>query len=292
MPKSASRNSSANAHALRLVGAGLVGLAIHAVAFAQPAAKPKGPFGADTVAWSLSAPAGEVKPGAKIKLVVKGAVVEGWHIYALEQGSRGPIPLSVDIDKNAVAASDGVLVTTPPVKAHDKSFGFETQFTVNEDALDLASYRRRYATYKMDEDLKAAHAAAPWLVIWDDHEVSNNYGSDWNPQNMAREDFLLRRAAGYQAWYEHMPVRKSSAPIGLETRIYRSFNWGMPGARCRSYSRLSFPLLKEIEKADPALRRRGMASAIAGPWSNTHNSATSPMSQTPVSPRARSTCSS
>ncbi len=104
------------------------------------------------------------------------------------------------------------------------------RLTVNEDALDLASYRRRYASYKMDADLKAAHAAAPWLVIWDDHEVSNNYGNDWNPQNMTRDAFLVRRAAGYQAWYEHMPVRRSSAPVGSETRIYRSFNWGKLGA--------------------------------------------------------------
>ncbi|RYG32652.1 MAG: alkaline phosphatase [Burkholderiales bacterium] len=104
------------------------------------------------------------------------------------------------------------------------------RLTVNEDALDLASYRRRYASYKMDEDLKAAHAAAPWLVIWDDHEVANNYGGDFNQQGLSTADFLLRRAAAYQAWYEHMPVRKSSAPVGPNTRIYRSFHWGRAGA--------------------------------------------------------------
>lgn len=104
------------------------------------------------------------------------------------------------------------------------------RLTVNEDALDLASYRRRYASYKMDEDLKAAHAAAPWLVIWDDHEVANNYGGDMNQQGLSPADFLLRRAAAYQAWYEHMPVRKSSAPVGANLRIYRSFNWGRLGA--------------------------------------------------------------
>lgn len=113
---------------IRLAGAALISLALHAAAAAQAPAKPKGPFGAETVAWSVSAPAGEVKPGAKIRLAVKGAVVEGWHIYALEQGSRGPIPLSVDVDKNTVATADGALIAAPPVKAHDKSFGFETQY--------------------------------------------------------------------------------------------------------------------------------------------------------------------
>lgn len=128
MPASASRNNSVSSHALRVAGAMLIGLAIHAAAASQTPAKPKTPFGADTVAWSVAAPQGEVKPGASIKLAVKGAVVEGWHIYALEQGSRGPIPLSIDIDKNTVATADGALIAAPPVKAHDKSFGFETQY--------------------------------------------------------------------------------------------------------------------------------------------------------------------
>ena len=38
----------------------------------------------------------------------------------------------------------------------------------------LAGYRQRYAQYKTDVDLQAAHAAAPWLAVWDDHEVDNN----------------------------------------------------------------------------------------------------------------------
>lgn len=128
MPASASGINSVSSSALRVAGAMLFGLAIHATAASQTPTKPKTPFGADTVVWSVTAPASAVKPGAKLKLAVKGAVVEGWHIYALEQGSRGPIPLSIDIDKNAVAAAAGALIAASPVKAHDKSFGFETQY--------------------------------------------------------------------------------------------------------------------------------------------------------------------
>lgn len=138
MPASTSKIRADNSRLLRLAGAALMGLAVHAAALSQtPTAKPKGPFGADTVAWSITAPSGDVKPGAKIKLSVKGDVVDGWHIYALEQASRGPIPLSVDVDKNAVAAPDGALVATPPVKAHDQSFGFETQFYDGDFTLDV-----------------------------------------------------------------------------------------------------------------------------------------------------------
>lgn len=90
----------------------------------------------------------------------------------------------------------------------------------------LPEYRRRYSLYKMDRDLQAAHATAPWLVIWDDHEVSNNYHDDADPKGSSPADFMVRRAAAYQAWYEHMPVRPASAPVGASLQLYRSFHWG------------------------------------------------------------------
>ena len=72
---------------------------------------------------------------------------------------------------------------------------------------DLAGYRARYAQYLSDADLQASRAACPWLVIWDDHEVENNYAG-LVPQDPAeRATFAARRLAAYQAWWEHMPVR-------------------------------------------------------------------------------------
>jgi alkaline phosphatase D len=100
------------------------------------------------------------------------------------------------------------------------------RLTEKEDAKDLGSYRRRYSTYRLDPDLQAAHAAAPWMAIWDDHEVVNNYRNDWAPSEQDAAKMLLRRAAAYQAWYEHMPVRKTSAPVGPSLRIYRTLHWG------------------------------------------------------------------
>ena len=90
----------------------------------------------------------------------------------------------------------------------------------------LDEYRNRYALYRGDADLQAAHAACPWYVIWDDHEVENNYAS-LTPENPEEApDFAARRAAAYQAWWEHMPVALP-APNGTdEYRIYRSFRWG------------------------------------------------------------------
>ncbi|WP_438481122.1 alkaline phosphatase D family protein [Oleiharenicola lentus] len=92
----------------------------------------------------------------------------------------------------------------------------------------LDDYRARYALYKTDPALQAAHAVAPWIVTWDDHEVSNNYAGDCPefPDKTTRADFLLRRAAGYQAYYEHMPLRRSALPRGPEMLLYRRLEFG------------------------------------------------------------------
>ncbi len=92
----------------------------------------------------------------------------------------------------------------------------------------LDGYRARYAVGKCDPHLQAAHASAPWIVTWDDHEVNNDYANAVSePANRyTAEEFLVRRAAAYQAYYEHMPLRRSSLPSGADMLIYRRFNFG------------------------------------------------------------------
>mgnify|MGYP000155924188 CR=1 FL=1 len=71
------------------------------------------------------------------------------------------------------------------------------------EPFDLDGYRDRHGLYRSDADLQASHASAPWMPIWDDHEVDNNHAGRVTDDT----DFAARRAAAYQAWYEHMPVR-------------------------------------------------------------------------------------
>ena len=80
-------------------------------------------------------------------------------------------------------------------------------------ARDLADYRDRYALHRSDPALQAAHALCPWIVTWDDHEVENDYAGGQGQEDSA--DFLLRRAAAYQAFYENMPLRASALVHGL-----------------------------------------------------------------------------
>ena len=95
------------------------------------------------------------------------------------------------------------------------------------EPLDLTGYRLRYGQYKMDPLLRAAHRLCPWLVIWDDHEVDNNYAGVSGENSMESEEQMrTRRAAAYQAWWEHQPVRVPRAKSWADLKITRTFDWG------------------------------------------------------------------
>ena len=95
------------------------------------------------------------------------------------------------------------------------------------ETVTLANYRQRYAQYKSDPDLQLAHAAAPWVAVWDDHEVDNNWaGEVYEKPEKPQPDFLERRRAAFQAYYENMPLRRAQVPNRLSLRLFRRVQWG------------------------------------------------------------------
>jgi alkaline phosphatase D len=109
----------------------------------------------------------------------------------------------------------GAAGTAPRVRQHN-----------GDEIYTVVDYRNRYALYKMDFDLRAAHAAHPFLMSFDDHEVDNNWAGDIDQDNTPKEVFLLRRAMAFQAWYEHMPLRKTTLPNGPSILAYRRLRYG------------------------------------------------------------------
>ena len=90
----------------------------------------------------------------------------------------------------------------------------------------LPAYRNRYALYRSASNLRRAHAAFPWVVTWDDHEVENNYADGTPGGDRPVEEFLRRRTAAYQAYFEHMPLRRSSVPQGPDMLLHRRITYG------------------------------------------------------------------
>jgi alkaline phosphatase D len=95
-----------------------------------------------------------------------------------------------------------------------------------DEPITLAEYRNRHACYRSDADLQAAHAAFPWLATWDDHEVDNDYAGAYSQDRDPPALFLKRRAAAYQAYYEHMPLPAWARPKGPDMRLYAAYSFG------------------------------------------------------------------
>ncbi len=131
-------------------------------------------------------------------------------------------------------AYEGMVADDPEVILHLGDYIYEgapkadaVRQHVGGKLASLDSYRERHALYKTDKLLQAAHAHCPWIVTWDDHEFENNYADDIPAKSgMAREAFLAQRAAAYQAYYEHMPLRRSSLPQGPSMRVHRRISHG------------------------------------------------------------------
>ncbi len=92
------------------------------------------------------------------------------------------------------------------------------------ETLSLSDYRVRYATYRSDPDLQDVHARHPFIVVWDDHELTNDaWANGAANHNDGEGDWLARKAAAYQAYLEWMPVRESAAG---RIHLYRAFRFG------------------------------------------------------------------
>jgi len=123
---------------------------------------------------------------------------------------------------------------SPAVRAH-----------VGDVLMSLDDYRRRYAQYRSDADLQRAHSAHPFFMTFDDHEVRNNWAGDFEDEDHAPpEVFRLRRQSAFQAWYEHMPVRRAQWPNGPAIHLYR-------GTRYGSLARLDFLDTRQFRTNQP-----------------------------------------
>lgn len=112
-----------------------------------------------------------------------------------------------------------------------------------DEATTLNDYRAKYRIYRSDPDLRAAHSAHPFVPIWDDHEIVNDYDKDIFTTQPSRS------TAAYQAWFEYMPVWPISA-----NQIYRELPWGsvgsifmLDGRQYRDAQRPGAPLVGERE---------------------------------------------
>jgi len=142
------------------------------------------------------------------------------------------------------------------------------------EPVTLGEYRNRHAQYRTDTNLQDAHGAFPWIVVFDDHEVDNNWADEvpQDPELQSREAFLARRAAAFQAYYEHMPLRRSSMPRGIDIQLYRRLAFGnLVDFHVLDTRQYRSDQVGDPQRADPARTILGdeqeawLRQALAGP---------------------------
>lgn len=91
----------------------------------------------------------------------------------------------------------------------------------DHEIITLQDYRDRYAQYRLDPDLQAAHANHPFITVWDDHEISNNSYTTGAQNHQPEEegDYETRKAVARQVYYEWLPIRQDET-------LYRNFSFG------------------------------------------------------------------
>jgi len=121
-----------------------------------------------------------------------------------------------------------------PDRLHTRTEAFDAGAPLDQLST-IGDYRARYGLYTSDPSLQAARAAAPWISIWSDHEVENNYANlvdevddhVGTPQYESPAQFAAQRARAYQVWWENTPARVDASQLGTSSlRIYRDFRWG------------------------------------------------------------------
>lgn len=74
-------------------------------------------------------------------------------------------------------------------------------------AATLEDYRGLYKTFLSDPDLQAARAQYPFVCIWDDHEIADNYWQSY----AAGRSMPRRRVEACKAWFEYVPALLSDS---------------------------------------------------------------------------------
>ncbi len=109
---------------------------------------------------------------------------------------------------------------------YESSWGTTVRQMPGAEARTLDQYRLLHAVYKADPDLQNAHAHCAHFFMWDDHEAANDYSRLESDRDRDPAAFLARRAAAYQAYYEHMPLRPSAMPQADGMTLYKRVDFG------------------------------------------------------------------
>lgn len=169
------------------------------------------------VGRTRTAPAPEARPARMRVALASCQHYEAGHFTVHREIAAADVDLVVFV---------GDYIYTSSVPSFNRVRRHPHRFPRDHADFTLAHYRVHHASYKLDADLRACHAAHPWLLAWDDNEVVNDYTGDRDAEIDDVDTFLAVRTAAYRAYFEHLPISPSRAPTGPRMRMHARYDWG------------------------------------------------------------------
>ena len=163
-------------------------------------------------ALDATSPAGRLRtlpaPGAAVDSVRVGVVsCSNW-----EGGYFGAYRHLADRDDLDLVVHLGDYLYEYEVGGYGPGSGFGRVHDPAVEMTTLEDYRRRHALYKTDPDLGRLHERYAFVTMIDDHEVADNSWAEGAVNhNPGEGDYVTRRAAAFQAYFEWMPIRPPAA---------------------------------------------------------------------------------
>ena len=185
--------------------------------------------------WYRFRVGGEASPAGRARTLPKGGVEDLVLVFATCANYQAGLFNAYDAIANlprldaVVHLGDYIYEEAADHSAHNQAIGERLGRVLEPDheAATLADYRARHALYKTDPDLQAAHARAPWICVWDDHECANDCWIGGSPDHRPKADGVWsdRKAAAIRAYYEWMPIREPEQGRAFAA-INRTFQFG------------------------------------------------------------------
>lgn len=120
---------------------------------------------------------------------------------------------------------DAILHLGDYIYEYGNSIGGHRDADPNSEIYSLADYRLRHSCHKLDSMSLRMHQQYPIIATWDDHEVANNaYETGAENHTPDEGDYMQRKSASQEAYYEWMPLRYPEE--GNHGKIFRKITFG------------------------------------------------------------------
>ena len=129
----------------------------------------------------------------------------------------------------------------------------DIEYVDYRDWLNLNEVRRRYALYRSDPNLLRAHQQHPWSIVWDNHDISVNFGNELDDGAVDASGQTTVLADTVRAFYEWTPTRPPRGDGSGEFVLVEDGSWPEPPDPLLHWRKLPYGPMLDVFCVDTQL---------------------------------------